>query len=319
MNPKLSVIVPIYNVEKYLDKCLDSLVNQTMDEIEIICVNDGSMDQSQMIVEKYQKQFPGKIIGLMKKNGGLADARNYGLAHANGEYVAFIDSDDWVEREMFKTMYQQVIQKQADIVVCDMQYVYESGETKFVTGGDFDETNVSENPLVITMNNSACNKLFKRCLFDDVKFPKGLWYEDLGCVPIVLAKAFKIVKVNQVFYNYFQREGSIMHTPSEKIFDIYRALDLVKNYITANHIPCLDEVNYMYVEHGAKLTTQRIREYQNGREVFLKQNITTLSSKYPKWIKNKYISTYSQKEKILLKLLYFKQFKLVLWLYDRKG
>ncbi|KAB3583731.1 glycosyltransferase family 2 protein, partial [Phocaeicola vulgatus] len=102
MIAKLSVIVPIYNVEKYLDKCLASLVNQTMKEIEIICVNDGSTDHSQDIVEEYQKKFPGKIIGLMKKNGGLADARNYGLAHANGDYVAFIDSDDWVEADMFK-------------------------------------------------------------------------------------------------------------------------------------------------------------------------------------------------------------------------
>jgi len=318
MKPKLSVIVPIYNVENYLDKCLNSLVHQTMEEIEIICVNDGSTDQSQLIVEKYQKLFPRKIIGLMKKNGGLADARNYGLTHANGDYVAFIDSDDWVELEMFKVMYCQVIEKNADVVVCDMQYVYESGETKFVPGGDFKETNVSQNPLIITMNNSACNKIFKRSLFNDVKFPKGLWYEDLGCIPIVLAKAQKVVKVNQVFYNYFQRQGSIMHTPSEKIFDIYRALDLVKTYIISNELPCLDEVNYMFVEHGAKLTTQRIREYQNGREVFLKQNITTLSSKYPKWIKNKYIATYSKKERILLHLLYLKQFKLVLWLYDRK-
>ena len=318
MIAKLSVIVPIYNVEKYLDKCLASLVNQTMKEIEIICVNDGSTDHSQDIVEEYQKKFPGKIIGLMKKNGGLADARNYGLAHANGDYVAFIDSDDWVEADMFKVMYQQVVKKQADVVVCDMEYVYESGETKFVPGGEFTETNVSNDPLIITINNSACNKLFKRSLFDDVKFPKGLWYEDLGCVPIVLAKANKIVKVNHVFYNYFQRAGSIMHTPSDKIFDIYRALDLVKSYVVKNKIPCLDEVNYMFVEHGAKLTTQRIREYQNGREVFLNQNITTLSSKYPKWIKNKYINTYSKKEKVLMYLLYLRQFKLVLWLYDRK-
>ena len=318
MIAKLSVIVPIYNVEKYLDKCLASLVNQTMKEIEIICVNDGSTDHSQDIVEEYQKKFPGKIIGLMKKNGGLADARNYGLAHANGDYVAFIDSDDWVEADMFKVMYQQVVKKQADVVVCDMQYVYESGETKFVPGGEFTETNVSNDPLIITINNSAYNKLFKRSLFDDVKLPKGLWYEDLGCVPIVLAKANKIVKVNHVFYNYFQRAGSIMHTPSDKIFDIYRALDLVKSYVVKNKIPCLDEVNYMFVEHGAKLTTQRIREYQNGREVFLNQNITTLSSKYPKWIKNKYINTYSKKEKVLMYLLYLRQFKLVLWLYDRK-
>lgn len=199
MVPKLSVIVPIYNVDKYLDKCLDSLVNQTMKEIEIICVNDGSTDYSQEIVERYQKKFPGKIIGLMKKNGGLADARNYGLAHANGEYVAFIDSDDWVEVDMFKIMYQQVVNKNADVVVCDMQYVYENGEKKFVPGGEFKETNILENPLIITINNSACNKLFKRSLFDDVKFPKGLWYEDLGCVPIILAKANKVVKVNQVF------------------------------------------------------------------------------------------------------------------------
>ncbi len=318
MAPIVSIIVPIYNVEQYLKKCLDSLVHQTLNNIEILCVNDGSPDQSQIIVDEYVKNYPTKVKSLIKKNGGLADARNYGLNHAQGEYIAFIDSDDWVEITMLQEMYELAFSNDADIVVCDMQSVYDSGRMQFESGGTFTETNVNINPKIIKINNSACNKLYKRSLFEDVKFPKGLWYEDLGCIPIILAKANKIVKIDKTFYNYFQREGSIMHTQSEKIFDIYKAIDLIYDYVTKHNLPCIKEVKSLYIEHGAKLTTIRIKDYRQQREQFLVQNIRLLQERYPRWIRDSIIKEYSFKEKVVLYLLSIKRYKLVLALYDWK-
>lgn len=316
MKPVVSVIVPIYDVEQYLKRCLDSLVNQTFQEIEILCVNDGSPDQSQKIVDEYVCCYPTKVKSLIKPNGGLADARNYGLDHAQGEFVAFIDSDDWVELTMIEEMYQLAISRNADIVVCDAQYVYDSGRKQFVSGGEFKEENARSNPEIIKIINSAWNKLYKRSLFDDVRFPKGLWYEDLGCIPIILAKAKNIVKIDKIFYHYFQREGSIMHTESEKIFDIYKAIDLIQDYIKQWGIPCLKEVKSLYVEHGAKLNTIRIKDYKNHREELLGKNIELLQERYPNWIKDPIIKSYSIKEKLVLRLLSVKQYKLVLVLYD---
>jgi len=116
---KVSVIVPVYNVELYLEKCLDSLVNQTLKEIEIIVVNDGSPDNSQEIIDKYAKEYKN-IKAYKKKNGGLSDARNYGIKKASGEYIAFIDSDDYVRLDMYEKMYNKAKSGNFDMVVCDL-------------------------------------------------------------------------------------------------------------------------------------------------------------------------------------------------------
>ena len=105
--PKVSVVVPIYNVEKYIKKCMDSLVNQTLQEIQIIFVNDGSTDESGNIAKEYASKYPNKIIYLEKENGGLSDARNFGMRYAEGEYIAFLDSDDYVENTMYEEMYNK--------------------------------------------------------------------------------------------------------------------------------------------------------------------------------------------------------------------
>lgn len=318
MKPIISVIVPIYNVEEYLERCLESLVNQTFKEIEILCINDGSSDNSQIIIDNYVDRYPDRVKSFTKLNGGLADARNYGLSHAKGDFVAFIDSDDWIELTMIEEMYNLAISKNADVVVCDAQYVYDTNKKQFVSGGEFEEGNIVNNPDIIKISNSAWNKIYRRSLFDDVQFPKNLWYEDLGCIPIILAKAKNIVKIDKVFYNYFQRTGSIMHTESEKIFDIYKAIDLVHVYIDNHNISCLQEVKTLYIEHGAKLTTLRIKDYKSNRKALLSKNIQLLNKHYPNWIKDPIVNSYSFKEKIIMFLLSIKQFRLVLALYDWK-
>ena len=116
---KVSIIVPFYNVENYIEKCLQSLVNQTLEDIEILLVNDGSKDRSEEIAKQFIEKYPNKIIYLEKENGGLSDARNYAIPHAKGEYIAFLDSDDYVETNMYEEMYNKAKKEDLDYVECD--------------------------------------------------------------------------------------------------------------------------------------------------------------------------------------------------------
>ena len=138
---KISVIVPVYNTEKYLPKCLDSLVNQTLKDIEIIIVNDGSPDNSQKIIDDYVKKYKN-IKAFEKKNGGLSDARNYGIKKASGEYIAFLDSDDYVTVDMYEKMYKKAISQHFDMVVCDLNYVYNDKVVKAYSNIKDDTTDI---------------------------------------------------------------------------------------------------------------------------------------------------------------------------------
>ena len=127
---KVSVIVPVYNVEAYLERCLDSLVKQTLEEMEIIVVNDGTKDNSQAIIDRYAAAYPQKVISLIKENGGLSDARNYGIPYAHGEYIGFVDSDDYLNVTMYQKLYDRAAETDSDIVVCGYYGIDENTETR---------------------------------------------------------------------------------------------------------------------------------------------------------------------------------------------
>lgn len=317
----VSVIVPVYNVEKYLSKCLESLVHQSLDSIEILVVNDGTKDNSQAIIDEYARRYPNRIIGLVKSNGGLSDARNFGLKHAQGEFVAFIDSDDWVDLTMMEKLYQKAKLTQSDIAVCDMDYVYEDGHHESSSGGNFTICDVHENPDILTINNSACNKLYKTSLFSSIEFEKGIWYEDLATTPKLISIAHRIVKVNEPLYKYYQRWNSIVHTQNPKVFDIYTAVHSVKRFlIQQGSYPLYkDYLNRMSVVHGADLTTVRIKDFDDQRIEYLKKNLKQMNSFYPLWIVSKTVLQAPLKKKIVFILLRFHLFSILLWLYDRKA
>ena len=173
---KVSIIVPIYNVEKYLEKCLKSLVNQTLKEIQIILVNDGTKDNSGEIAKKYQEKYPEKVIYLEKENGGLSDARNYGKPHATGEYIAFLDSDDYVELDMYEEMYYLAQKEQSDMVECDFIWEYPNKSKQ-----DIGTIYEGKKEMMEKVRVVAWNKLIKRTLLEEtqISFPKGYRYEDL--------------------------------------------------------------------------------------------------------------------------------------------
>ena len=157
---KVSVIVPVYNVEKYISKCLDSLVNQTLKDIEIIVVNDGSPDNSQKIIDEYVKKYPDKVKSYIKENGGQGSARNYGIELSTGEYIGFVDSDDFVELDMFEKMYNKAKQDNSDIVICGSYNVSEDYSKKeidvFVNNYNTDLENAIFGKMTVW------NKIYKR-------------------------------------------------------------------------------------------------------------------------------------------------------------
>lgn len=311
---KVSVIVPIYKVEKYLGRCLKSLVSQTFKEMEIICVNDGSPDQSQQIIDEYVQKYPDLVKGYVKENGGLSDARNYGLTYATGEYVAFIDSDDWVEPEMIEKMYQAAIEKQADLVICDfvMDWETEVKESLYISGVRRESSDLIKN--VLLSGPSAWNKLYKKDLFltTDIRYPKGLWYEDLATTPRLLMNVHKIAHVNEAFVHYIQREGSIMATLNEKILDIYTVLEMIEDYYKSHgyYQQYQAEIEYLYVEHVILTSLLNWRKFKDG-DLYLKKAVTYMNDKFPKWCENAYVQQLSKKEKLVFKLLNKKQFLLL--------
>ena len=167
---KVSVIVPVYNVEKYIKKCLESLVNQTLRDIEIIVVNDGSQDKSKEIIAEYVRKYPN-IVYVEKENGGLSDARNYGMKYAKGDYIAFVDSDDYVDTTMYEKMYNKAVEEKADYVECDFYWEYPDKLKK-----DVGIRYSNKKDMLVYARVVAWNKLIKREIIHN-EFPKGLYYE----------------------------------------------------------------------------------------------------------------------------------------------
>lgn len=305
---KCSLIVPVYNVERYLEKCLFSLVNQTLKDIEIILVNDGSTDSSLLIAQSFSNKYKNIKI-ITQENGGLSSARNTGIKNANSEFLAFVDSDDYIDLTMIERMYNTAILQNADIVVCDMKYVFNDHES-FSSGGTFTNFSANEEPELIGINNSACNKLFKSNLFDDVSFPEGLWYEDLATIPILYIKANKVVKINEVFYYYLQREDSIAHTLNSKIFHVYDAIKIIETYVNThifeNKSKYIDVLHHMYMNHGLYLTTLRITSISKSKQEiieYLKLNLQKIEQYYPEWSDSIFNHLYNWKIRIIF-LLY---------------
>ncbi|MEI2396969.1 glycosyltransferase family 2 protein, partial [Paenibacillus phytohabitans] len=214
MKPIVSVIIPIFNVERYLSKCIDSIINQSYIQLEIILVDDGSPDKSGDICD-YYKDADSRIIVIHKINGGLSSARNAGLESATGEYIVFVDSDDWIDEFMIEDMVNTAYSENADIVQCGFRRVNENGSLK----NEFrlkDETFIGEEEILKNyfqqnkINVVVWNKLYKRELFLGVRLIENRLYEDIMFTFDILLEVKKLVSIQGVYYNYLQRKQSIM-------------------------------------------------------------------------------------------------------------
>ena len=244
--PKVSIIVPFYNVENYIEKCLETLVNQSLKDIEIILVNDGSKDRSAYVVNKFLKQYPEKIIYLEKENGGLSDARNFGIPHAKGEYIAFLDSDDYVEKDMYENMYELAKKEDSDMVECDFYWQYPDKLKK-----DEGVIYQGKKEMIEKVRVVAWNKLIKREILEknqEIRFPKGLRYEDVEFTYKLVPYIEKVSFLKKPCVHYIQREGSISNKQNERNKEIFDVLDNVISYYKEKEIydTYKDESEYIY-------------------------------------------------------------------------
>ena len=304
---KLSIIVPVYNVEKYLDKCLDSLVNQTLDDIEIIVVNDGTPDNSQDIIDKYKEKYPKIIKAYKKKNGGLSSARNYGIKKASGRYLAFVDSDDYVDCNMFLKMYNCALEKDASIVVCDTVNVYDDGKETYIKSNLHYSLDDIKNYIISPP--MACVRIYKKELFEKVSFKENIFYEDLYLTPSLAALTDKIAFVEEGLYYYYQRSGSIMKqlTFNERLLDIFDVLWHNYNNLYDKY---KDEVEYLYITHLLRTASMRFLNYKDSSKYLMMIN-NIMKEKFPDWKNNVYFKKSSSKLKLICYLAYNKHYKIL--------
>src|SRR5690625_4358985 len=248
---KISVIVPVYNVESHLARCLDSLVNQTYKNLEIILVNDGSTDNSGYICDEYAKRYDN-IKVLHQENGGQSSARNYGLKKATGEYIGFVDSDDWIHKDMFSYLYYLIKKYNSDIADISAVFASDSSSVNISTSITerikvFEEKEVLKNYLYSGVSDSVgqfavWRKLYKKSLFSDIEFLEGKIYEDILINFQLLSKAQKIARSNKVYYYYFQDDLSTTRNGLKKRdFDL---LDICEKIIELSKDED-DEIKYL--------------------------------------------------------------------------
>jgi len=272
---KLSIIVPVYNVKPFLNRCVRSLLAQRAEDYEIILVDDGATDGSGEIVTDYARRYPERIKALHVSNGGQGRARNFGLEIAQGEFIGFVDSDDWVEPEMYQLLLRCAELSGADLVYCDFMGRYSDGRIEYL-------------PAILQDNKmsaagSACNKIFKRELIGDTRFPEGLWYEDFAFSAMMLMCSEGTEYVGEPLYNYRCGQESTMHNNNaRKNLDIITILDGIRAQM--NEEEHRDDFEFLVINHLLLDTINRVARQKSPDRAetlkallcYVKENIPSL-------------------------------------------
>ncbi len=257
MKEIISVIIPIYNMEKYLTRCLDSVINETYKNLEILLINDGSTDNSEKICLEYAEKDK-RIKYFYKENGGQGSARNMGLDIATGDYIAFVDSDDFIELDMYEILMNNIKQYDADISCCDgicsFDRVSHDKKIREFNNNEIMREHLNNNKGT---GHSPCDKLYRSVIFNDIRFPKMRAFEDCATIYKVFAKAQKVVYQNVELYHYIERESSTMTQHFSKVkfqqIDAYYGMykfyldkyneyaNLVKRFLVGSMQYCLGE------------------------------------------------------------------------------
>lgn len=316
MQSKVSIIIPVYKVEDYLEKCIDSIIGQSYKNIEIILVDDGSPDNCGKICDEYASK-DRRIKVIHKTNGGLSDARNYGMDVATGEYICFVDSDDFISQYYVQRLLTVGLLNGSDIVVCNFEFIDEKGN-KWIRKEKETKVYTSEEAIrdLLTVQNTEVmvwNKLYKRSLFtkNNIKFPVGKIHEDNFTTYRLYDKANNVSLINDKLYYYLQRNNSIMSTFNKKRFDILVAIDEINEYFRDENRFVLErQCNELLIY--LSLLNNMIKTNYNGEEK--EHIINRILENKSIYLKNKYISLQKKIMIIILRLnrnLYYKMFLLL--------
>ena len=284
---KISVIIPAYNVEKYIEKCLESLKKQTLKNFEIIVIDDGSKDNTKEVVEQYiEKNKEIKISCYSKENGGLASARNYGVKYAKGEYISFLDADDYLEEDLFEKL-NKYMEENIDLIKFKMKRVNEKGKCIEKIDGPTFENKTGEEAYELLCTNDlymdpACIYLYRKEFFVKEQFQYRLRYhEDFGLTSLIIIKAKTVASTNIYGYNYVQTSESLTRSENPKK-ELIRAKDLLKHY------DYMDGKIESY--QVSKRTKELVKRYYTNSLILKTQNLDRDSQKeYIKEIKKRKI------------------------------
>lgn len=300
---KLSLIIPMYNVAGYLRQCLDSVVNQTLEDMEIIIVNDGSTDEGPAIAQEYADRYPGRVILLHKQNGGLSDARNYGIPYAKGEYIAFLDSDDFVDADLYRQMTELMDREHCDVAVTDIEYWYSDPSRRFIMKGLSERGKPDRNKQALMSPMFAWNKVYRAEWFREkaLRYPLGLWYEDLPVTTVIFAESGTIGCLDRCMMHYRQHEGSIMSSSSDRVREIFDILMMVRENFSRNGLMerFHDEIEWLHIENLRLYGMFRFMRSSGFPELYT-QATDILETCFPHWRKNPYIRDLSRKNRIFL-------------------
>ena len=289
---KVSVIIAAYNIEKYIQRCIESVVNQSEREIEIIIVNDGSTDNTLNIINKVN-ELDERIIVINKKNQGLIEARKTGLKYANGEFILFLDGDDWLENNCIEELYKTANDKKADVVLYNAYMVYDDRKEIFDTFIEKFIDDIKKNPvknlLLLNISPTIWSKFIKKSFLEEnnIEFPQNISYaEDLAAVLNIFINKPKIVCNEKRFYNYYQRNDSISNKISSKVLEIDDAIQFIKEKLVEMNIYYENKEEFEYTVFRHLLISKILRFnylYPERKKVFQQykaRNIDINKNKY---------------------------------------
>ena len=320
-NELISIIVPVYNVEQYLEKCVDSIINQKYKNLEIILVDDGATDSSGKLCDELAK-IDNRIKVYHKENGGLSDARNYGVERATGDYIGFVDSDDYIDSEMYEELYEAIKKENVDVVECNLKIIYPDRVELFTEQKYYNvytkQEYLEEYLKIEKIFGSACVRLIKSDIAKKLKFPVGKLYEDTYYAYDLIEKVDRYVIMNNPYYNYLMRENSITNTKfNPRIFDL---IEIVEKFhkTTYENYPGLKEAadcRKMYA-YFSVLNSILLEENYRDNEYY-SEILSYFKRNYISLLKNKYINR-SRKLSVTLIKLNIDLYRKVLMKYKKK-
>lgn len=320
---KVSIIVPFYGVEKYIDKCLNSLVSQTLKDIEIIMVNDETPDNSQDIVDKYLKKYKN-VVCYKKKNGGQGSARNLGLEKAKGKYIMYVDSDDYIDIHMCEKLYNKIEENKDDIVICGNYEVNEDYEIiKEDSCYSYDDHNNLELNLLLS-RPTVWNKIYRKdyLLKNNAQFRLKVWYEDMDFTTKNVFNTKKISFLDEPLYYYLIRQGSTMNNKNlERNMELISAFEeLNKTY--KNNKKVINKIEYlciynMYICGNTRLITSANK--LSDAKKYIKEFNNYIYETYPNFKKNEYLKYLDRNKRIVYTLMNMKLYSLIRLIFKVRG
>ena len=285
----ISIIVPIYNAEKYLSKCINSLINQTKKEIEIILINDGSTDRSEEIINNYRDE---RIKYFKNENQGIGKTRNFGVEKATGKYLMFVDSDDYLKEDACEILFKKAEKEKLDLVICNYYKVDEETDKKeIIEIKEFKNTKLKDNKeLLLNVNLAPWNKLYKRDLIkkNKIKFVENLKYEDAPFVVETMDKAKRIGQVTEALNYYVIHKNSETTIRDRKVFDIIKIVNIIRKYFS-NRKAFTEIINKLSVRILTNYTIQqRMQQDKKIAKEFINQAFQYMQENIPDYKDNKY-------------------------------